>query len=116
MFFLDPSVAHSPEARCHPLSPPSGGFLVQLIWPALTPALTEIRLFVLAECPSASGRCTTLNWNSWLFSSRRQAHFLLAEPKAGFLMPNVRAEAGTTAKRQACAVENAPARRAGLVF
>ena len=30
--------------------------------------------------------------------------------------PNVRAEAGPTAKRQARAVENAPARRAGLVF
>ena len=30
--------------------------------------------------------------------------------------PNVRAEAGPTAKCQARAVENAPARRAGLVF
>jgi hypothetical protein len=26
----------------------SGGFLVSLDWPALTPALTEIRLFTLA--------------------------------------------------------------------
>ena len=33
-----------------------------------------------------------------------------------FVLPNVRAEAGPTAKRQARAVENAPARRAGLVF
>ena len=30
--------------------------------------------------------------------------------------PNVRAEAGPMAKRQARVVENAPARRAGLVF
>ena len=36
--------------------------------------------------------------------------------RVGFLMPNVRAEAGPAAKRQARAVENAPARRAGLVF
>ena len=33
-----------------------------------------------------------------------------------FVMPNVRAEAGPTAKRQARAVENTPARRTGLVF
>ena len=32
------------------------------------------------------------------------------------MTPNVRAEAGPSAKRQARAVENAPARRAGLVF
>ena len=32
------------------------------------------------------------------------------------VMPNVRAEAGPAAKRQARAVENAPARRAGLAF
>ena len=32
------------------------------------------------------------------------------------LRPNVRAEAGPTAKRQARAVENAPARCAGLAF
>jgi len=32
------------------------------------------------------------------------------------VMPNVRAEAGPTAKRQARAVENAPAHCAGLAF
>ena len=32
------------------------------------------------------------------------------------VMPNVRTEAGPTAKRQARVVENAPARRAGLAF
>ena len=53
---------------------------------------------------------------SWLFNPRRQAHFLLECHSADFLMPNVRAEAGPTAKRQARAVENAPARRAGLAF
>ncbi len=66
-----------------------GGALVSLDWPALTPALTEIRLFVLAECPPASGHGITLNRNSWLFSSRRQAHFLLADQGVFFLMPNV---------------------------
>ncbi len=52
----------------------------------------------------------------WLFNSRRQAHFLLEHHTADFVLPNVRAEAGPTAKRQARAVENAPARRAGLAF
>ena len=89
---------------------------MRLDWPALTPALTEIRLFVPAECPFASGHGTSLNWNSWLFSSRRKAHFLLAYQTVGFLMPNVRAEAGATAKRQARVVENAPAHCAGLAF
>ena len=37
-------------------------------------------------------------------------------PQGIFVTPNVRAEAGPTAKRQARAVENAPARRAGLAF
>ncbi len=36
-------------------------------------------------------------------------------PETGVL-PNVRGEAGPTAERQARAVENAPARCAGLVF
>ena len=53
---------------------------------------------------------------SWLFSSRRQAHFLLAHQTVAILMPNVRAEAGPTAKRQARVVENAPAHCAGLAF
>jgi hypothetical protein len=48
-----------------------------LDWPALTLALTEFRLFVLAECMSASIGGTVLNDRSWLFISRRQAHFLL---------------------------------------
>ena len=39
-----------------------------------------------------------------------------ASPQRWTAKPNVRAEAGPTAKRQARAVENAPARRAGLVF
>ena len=40
----------------------------------------------------------------------------LRPPKVVPVMPNVRAEAEPTAKRQARAVENAPARRTGLVF
>ena len=66
-----------------------GGALVYLDRPALTPALIEIRLFGLGECSSASGRGTMLNWFSWLFSSRRQAHFLLAHQTVVLLMPNV---------------------------
>ena len=45
-----------------------------------------------------------------------QALTLVEQGTAPFVLPNVRAEAGPTAKRQARAVENAPARRAGLVF
>ena len=89
---------------------------MRLDWPALTPALTEIRLFVLAECPSSSGRATTLNWNSWLFSSRRQAHFLRERQTVVLLMPNVRAKLAPTAGRQARAGENVPrTARPGLV-
>ena len=82
-------VLHSSE-RCPPsrsvlphLVAAYGGVLVRSDWPALTPALTEIRLFVLAECLSASGHGTTLNWNSWLFYARRQAHFLLEYHRPG---------------------------------
>ena len=53
---------------------------------------------------------------SWLFSSRRQAHFLLEHRTMGLLMPNVRAEAGPTAKRQARDADNSLRRFAGLVF
>ena len=72
----------------------SGGFLVCLDWPALTPALTEIRLLVLlcrlavstiARRRAAVGGLAA----SWLFSSRRQAHFLLEHCTVVFLMPNV---------------------------
>jgi hypothetical protein len=65
--------------------------------PALTPALTEISLLGLVERRSASGSGTTLNWFSWLFSSRRQAHFLLAHQTVVLLMPNVRVEPTTEA-------------------
>ena len=113
-------VLHLSE-RCRPsrsaLPPPvaaSGGVLLGLDWPALTPALIEIRLFVFAECPSASSHGTPLNWDSRLFSSRRQAHFLLAKQTAFLLMPNVRAEVGPTAKRRARVVEHARAHFAGL--
>ena len=52
--------------------------------------------------------------------SRRETEFVFFLVRAAliveFVTPNVRAEAGPTAKRQARAVENAPARRAGLAF
>ena len=41
---------------------------------------------------------------------------VVAKRRSRSLRPNVRAEAGPAAKRQARAVENAPARRAGLAF
>ena len=41
---------------------------------------------------------------------------LMGEARALVMGPNVRAEAGPTAKRQARAVENAPAHCAGLAF
>ena len=83
-----------------------GGALVLLDRPALTLALTEIRLFVLEECMSASSNGTTLNGASWLFSSRRQAHFLLAYQTVGLLMPNVRAKRRPTAWRDGQAGQN----------
>ena len=42
------------------------GVFVRLDWPALTPALTEIRLFVLLDWLAASCYGTALNWNSRL--------------------------------------------------
>ena len=102
----------------------SGGVLVSLDWPALTPALTEIRPFdwfvpsvgLVASSQRAAPKRTCGLAASWLFNSRRQAHFLLELHIAVVLMPNVRAEAGPTAKRQARAVENAAAHCAGLAF
>ena len=79
----------------------SGGLLVCLGWLALTPALTEIRLLAPACC-SASSCCRMTRTGtrglaaSWLFSSRRQAHFLLAAPTLEFLMPNVRVKTAPT--------------------
>jgi hypothetical protein len=43
---------------------------------------------------------------SWLFSSRRQAHFLLEHQAVVFLKPNVRAKAAPTAGRQGQPAEN----------
>ena len=99
----------------------SGSVLVLLDWPALTPALTEIRLFGFSSCLGASVEDTAPSWVGglaalWLFSSRRQAHFLLEPPQASVLMPNVRAKRATTAGRQARAGENVPrTARPGLV-
>ena len=51
-----------------------------------------------------------------LFSPRRKALTLLERHMACPALPNVRAEAGPTTKRQARVVENAPAHYAGLAF
>ena len=56
-----------------------------------------------------SGLLSRLQSLAWLF---REAGIAQVE----FVQPNVRAEAGPTAKRQARAVENAPAHCAGLGF
>ena len=53
---------------------------------------------------------------SWLFSPRRKALILLEHCTACPAMPNVRAEAGSTAKRQAREVDDNQRRLAGLVF
>ena len=87
---------------------------MRLDWPALTPALTEIRLFDLpvasgslvasSQRPAPTGICGLAA--SWLFNPRRQAHFLRARHKLVCPMPNVRVEAGPAAKCQARTVEN----------
>ena len=94
----------------------SGGVLVSLDWSALTPALTEIRLFdwfvpsvgLVASSQRAAPKRTCGLAASWLFNSRRQAHFLLDCHMAVVLMPNVRAKRATTAGRQARVGENVP--------
>ena len=74
------------------------GVIVRLDWPALTPALAEIRIFdrpVPSVAPIASSLRPALTRicgraASWLFDSRRQAHFLREYSVADFLTPNVR--------------------------
>ena len=71
--------------------------LVRLDWPALTPALTEIRLFdrpvpygsliASSQRPTPNGICGLAA--SWLFNPRRQAHFLRVRHKLVCPMPNV---------------------------
>jgi hypothetical protein len=65
-----------------------------------------------------SCRCPRLSWTpgrwpsfaalsrSWLFDSRRMAHFLLKSPRRQVLRPNVRGKLAPTAGRQARAAEN----------
>ncbi len=100
----------APSVLFHPLVA-SGGFIVRLDWPALTPALTEIRLFV-PTLGSVCRACTSCRAGirglaaSWLFNSRRQAHFLLEHHKADSVLPNVRAKLATTAWRAGQAAQN----------
>ena len=57
--------------------------------------------------------------NSGLLARQRSMTWLFRKAciaQVEFVLPNVRAEAGPTAKRQARVVENAPAHCAGLVF
>ena len=125
----DPSFGHpSDHSRSRSALPhlvaACGGVPVRLDWPALTPALTEIRLFNLPVpsgglvAPSQSAAPIGIGGlaASWLFNPRRQAHFLLARHKLDYPMPNVRAKRETTAGRQARAGENVQrTARPGLV-
>ena len=110
-----------PEARrCIPLAA-SGGVIVGLNWPALTPALTEIRLFFPFGWLGVSSMHGGPLWNSRLgrvvaVQFTAIGALSASTAQADFVLPNVRAEAGPTAKRQARVVENAPAHCAGLVF
>ena len=57
--------------------------------------------------------------NSGLLARQRSMDWLFWKAciaQVEFVLPNVRAEAGPTAKRQARAVEDAPAHCAGLAF
>ena len=99
-------------ALLHPVAA-SGGFLASLDWPALTPALTEIRR-LLAACRlafschrSAPGSSVPID-SSWLLDSRRQAHFLLEHHTTFCLMPNVRVKPAPTAWRAGRQAQNGP--------
>ena len=93
------------SAPLHPLAA-SGGVLVTLDWPALTPALTEIRLFVLLDCLAASSYGSTLSWNSRLgrvvavWCTALRAADSAGAPQAVLVLPNVRGNRATTAWRQ----------------
>ena len=68
---------------------------------------------------SAEDRYTMLAYHALavLAKTQRVMHeYVLTTPGPHLVLPNVRAEAGPTAKRQARAVENAPAHCAGLAF
>ena len=123
-FCLSGTFATDPDARCELCVPSfiraltlgpmcsllnllaaSGGVPVSLDWPALTLALTELRLFdwfvpsvgLVASSQRAAPKRTCGLAASWLFNSRRQAHFLLDCHMAVVLMPNVRAKRATHA-------------------
>ena len=77
---IHPSANPPSRSALRHLVAASGGVLVRLDRPAFTPALTEIGLLYrpvssvgLAATPRAGGICGLAA--SWLFSSRRQAHF-----------------------------------------
>ena len=105
-----------PEACCCILLPPLGGVLVVLGWLALTPALNEIRLFeqlvhfvrfvATRQHAAPDGICGLAA--SWLFSSRRQAHFLQEHQTVAFLKPNVRGKPAPTAWRAGHQAQNGP--------
>ena len=109
------------SAPLHPLAA-SGGVLVTLDWPALTAALTEIRLFDLLDCLAASSYGTTLSWNSCLgrvvavWCTALRAADSAGAPQAVLVLPNVRAKLAPTVGRQARTGENVPrTARPGLV-
>ena len=88
---------------------------------------TSILATSLKSVEFGTGRPTELQGDMWLASPSvcglRSVALTCSVPEArgglarGFgVRPNVRAEAGPTAKRQARVVENAPAHCAGLAF
>ena len=74
----------------------------------------------LAEKQQPVSRCRVHDFRkSGLLARQRSMAWLFREAgiaQVEFVQPNVRAEAGPTAKRQARAVENARAHCAGLAF
>ena len=93
-----------------------GGFSLFLKRQALTEATSVFRLSFFDGWQLRHSPFEAPSKVSWLFSSRRQAHFLLESCTAAFLKPNVRAKRATTAGRQARAGENVPrTARPGLV-
>ncbi len=87
--------------------------VVQAVLKRAATCSRRLWLFGFSSFLGASGEATAPSWVgglavSWLFSSRRQAHFLLEPPLDPVLMPNVRAKRAPTAGRQARAGENVP--------
>ena len=83
---------------------------------ALAPTATVRRCVGTGVVQAATTPAMSKATNGFVLGYLGNMFTVKGERKAASVTPNVRAEAGPTAKRQARAVENAPARRAGLAF